>query len=155
MRRRASRRTIPGCRWSVDSVCVFSGLLSCRRRFDRGGEKKNCGRGAQLFRTKPSLSHGVSAVRNRLSLGVAFVGRCVQHAHAQKMHSARLRNFGSRDGDKDRFFSFELQPRSEVFARRSKLVLKHELCEAAQRFLRQISKSQQNHRQMKSAQTTT
>ena len=69
-------------------------------------EKKNCERGAQLFRTKPSLSHGVSVVRSRLSLGVAFVGRCVQHAHAEKMHSARLRNFGSRDGDKDRFFSF-------------------------------------------------
>ena len=35
---------------------------------------------------------------------------------------------------------FELQPRSEVFARQSKLVLKYELCEAAERFLRQISK---------------
>ena len=85
--------------FSQGSSVVANALIAAEKN-------KNCRRGAQLFRTKPSLSHGVSVVRNRLSLGVAFVGRCVQHAHAEKMHSAGLRNFGSRDGDKDLFFSF-------------------------------------------------
>ena len=85
--------------FSQGSSLVADALIAAEKN-------KNCRRGAQLFRTKPSLSHGVSVVRNRLSLGVAFVGRCVQHAHAEKIHRARVRNFGSRDGDNDCFFSF-------------------------------------------------